>query len=265
VAWVQIGCILLSFYLVGISLSREAVRNIIETQCEKICRISREKNLELEKELRSSAINKKTEIITKHIGMHREMLKDQRWLLETMINNIDYSSSESVEMLKLILKQKVFTNVEGYVGCKIVYDLIGQMFQAADRAAVYDILCDIFWEENETSRKGIICAMLSDNRSEDFDRFEKLVASWNDHSKDESGKENIVRWTLLWAVHQQVYYLSYAEELANRRFVDWCKHYLKSNKTDGQMIWESVIMFQILTETNNLVRVIDNCIHICSE
>jgi hypothetical protein len=117
--------------------------------------------------------------------------------------------------------------------------------------------------------------MFSDNRSEAYDRFEKLVASWNDHSNDESGKEKIVRWALLWAVHQQVYYLSYAEELANRKFVDWCKHYLKSNKTDeqirsenetdGQMIWESVIMFQILTETNNLVRIIDNCIHICSE
>jgi hypothetical protein len=265
VAWVQIGCILLSFYLVGISLSREAVRNIIETQCEKICRISKEENLELEKALKSSAINKRTEIITKHLGMHKEMLKDQRWLLENMINNIDYSSPESVEMLKMILKQNVFNHVEGYLGSKIVYDLIGQMLQAADSTAVYNILCDIFWEINEASRKGILCGLLSDNCNAAYVRFKWLAASWDDHSDDEAGKEKIVRWGLLWAVHQQVYCLSYEERLANRRFVDWCKRHLKSDKTDGGMILESFIMFQLLTETNNLVRIIDNCIHICSE
>ena len=266
VAWTQVLYVFIAFYLVALSLSYETNYNIIKTQCIKISNYLKDESDKINKQLVGISIHGSEETIKEYLKEFSEKKKTQHWLWEDMIKNVDYNKKEELDNLIRMLREGMFGQVQGVLGRKLVFDLFITMFDIADSKTVHSIIYDIFFEENGTDvRKGIIYALISERDIISYNFFWLLVERIDDFNGINSEKDNLVFYGLLWATHQQMYYLDDSEQVENQYFIYCLRNYLRTKSSKeciwsrfNELIWESCLDVQFLLGMDNLNKTLEN-------
>lgn len=140
VTWTQILYVVFFFYLVLISVSHDAVHNVVSVQSKKICNKVNSQNDELKKELENKKLSEQAELMLKFPSA----TGGGHWLLTDMVKNIDYNKMEDLENLKRILIETVCFDLRGRVGRKIVFDLFQNMLLADGKEGIKRVTTDVF-------------------------------------------------------------------------------------------------------------------------
>lgn len=224
VTWTQLVYVFCFFYLVMLSISHEAIDNVVRRQSREICEGLKEKNDNLENEIKNKCIKQQGEILINY----RDTGEIRHWLLLDMIKNIDYNRFEDVESLKKILVEDVCPKLKGFLGRKTTYDLFKIMLSVAEKEVIKQIVSDVFSAKvGVDSRKSILAALISERTPEFYQLCNNLIRNLVDSCMDEDYKERILIWTILWGIHQKMFTMNLTEKMCNDVFMESVQKIIK--------------------------------------
>lgn len=226
VTWTQLIYVFCFFYLVMLSISHEAIDNVIRRQSREICKGLKEKNDNLENEIENKRIKEQVKILMNY----RDTEEMRHWLLLDMIKNIDYNRFEDVENLKKILVEDVCPKLKGFLGRKTTYDLFKIMLSVAEKEVMKQIASDVFSAKvGVDSRKGILAALISERTPDFYQLCNNLIRKLEDSCMDKDDKERIFIWTILWGMHQKTFSMNLMEKMCNDVFIESIQKIIKEN------------------------------------
>lgn len=217
VTWTQLIYVFCFSYLVMLSISHEAMVNIVCKQSREICGKLREKNSLLENEIKDKSLKQQNAVLS-HCLDPAEM---RHWLLVDIIKNVDYCRDEDVENLKKILKDSVCSDLNGLLGRKIVYDLFKIMLSGVEKEVKKQIVSDIFNADVSVDTcKGILAALISERNPDFYQLCNCLIGNFMDKPIDKKKKEHLLIWTILWGMHQENFVIDLMEKVYNDTFIE---------------------------------------------
>lgn len=221
-AWSQIFYVILAYYMVLISLSQNITQSVIKKQSATIFQKSCDEfNRYVDKELKDKTLDEQKKAIAEIWHNYSEIIDNQHWLLKEMIINMDYSRMDDIKNLADILKE-VFPNYcNGMFGLKTVYEIFETMLTVGRKESVYTIANELFDLEdhkwNETVKKGILGALISDRTPEAYELCKTLMKKIN-KTDNECKLRKLYQWGVLWSIHRRGALNSPQELLRNKLF-----------------------------------------------
>lgn len=254
VVWVQLIYVLFAFYIVMLSLSREAILSIIKNQCEKVCEDSQKESIKIEDELKNKSVEEKVKFLTTDCVS----VEQHRFLLKEMIKHIDFHMMEDVEVLESIFCENVCKQVRGIYGRKVVYDFMQILLLIAKQDTVEKITNDIFEKEiGIDAQKGILEALISERHTQYYKHCILLLKEYGDIELFCCG--------ILWGIHQKLFIEDAREKLENEYFVEQLQCLIKATDKKSELcneeyfnniVWESCKDIMFLKKVKDLDRII---------
>ena len=256
VSWGQLLYVFSSFYLVMLSISYEAIHNVISEQSKVVCEGTKDKSDRLAEELKNEGMKKRNEKLTNYTNI----VGVRHWLLIDMVKNLNYCRLDDMESLERVLTDNVGVGLKGIVGRKIAYNLFEIIMSVADREAVMRISENVFSANvSMDMRKGILAVLISERDSEYYSHCSNLMQELESCNINNEDIAQISIWGILWSMHQRNLIMSSVEQLRNDAFIDTMQQSLQmkgirfigdDEENFNELVIESCMDFMMLMQVD---------------
>ena len=258
----QILYLAIVFYIVVRSLSLEVIESDIKEQTLDLLKKYQSINAEYER-----ILTKKTNIAeTVEFVEKAKINRISRWMAFEMLKNFHFEKKEDVEKVERILIEICCSKSKGIMKTKMVYYLFKQLLENNDFIRVEIIIRDCFFQKRENTdndfRKGILAAIITERKMITYNYCLSLIEQYLKVKITEE-KVELILWTILWAIHQNLFAENIQETIENMLFVSNLKNIVYENALDVQeeiynkIVWISCVDLSILEEVKESEKIIE--------